>query len=156
MDLRDSAPEPSALRKIESSATFEVWQVQSSTMRFDASRKGIVMLTLVGHGYAEFGALCIRHWNEALRRSDRLTLLVDFWDAPGYDSPLRVALTEWTVEHRSQLDTIHVLARSPIVRMGISVANLALGGLVKTYSLRASYDVAVKSILASADPARRR
>jgi hypothetical protein len=125
-------------------------------MHLDGSRKGIVSLTVVGHGHAELVTPCVRRWNEALRTSERLTLLIDFWDMPGYESFFRVGLTEWGLEHRARLEPIHLLARSPLVRMGVSVANLALGGLIKTYALRASYDVAVASLGAHAEPSRRR
>jgi hypothetical protein len=149
MGLRDSPPEPSAPRKVESGTACEVWQVQSNTMRIDWSRKGIIVLTLVGHGNGEFAAPCLRRLNEALRASERLKLAIDCWEAPGYDTALRIALTEWMVEHRSRIEQIHVLARAPMVRMGVSVANLALGGLIKTYALRPSYEVAVKQLSAT-------
>ena len=141
---RDSVPDPEALRKLESGSTFEVWQVRSSTMRLDRSHAGVVALTLVGHGHTEFAAPMLRCWTEAARKSERVTLFVDFWEMPGYESQLRVSMTEWALAHRAQLEPMHMLARSSLVRMGIAVANLTLGGLIRIHTQRPSYDIALK------------
>lgn len=154
MDISNPAPTRDALRKVESAPTFEVWSLKSSTMRLDWSRAGIVVFTVVGYGHAEFGPPCIRRWSDALRTSERLTSVTDFWDVSGYDSRLRIELTEWLLERRSRLEPLHLLARSPIVRMGAAVANLALGGLIKTYALRANYDAAVNQLSATSKPSR--
>ena len=45
-----------------------------------------------------------------------------------------------------RLEPIHMFFRSPLVRMGVAVADLALGGFIKTCALRASYDLAVKHL----------
>jgi hypothetical protein len=159
MTICDSPPEPPELRKVESGPTFEVWRMRSSTLRLEWSRAGrvaVVRLTVVGHGHIEFAGPCIRRWEDALRTSERLRFLVDFWSMPTYDSPFRIGLTEWTAEHRGRLEPIHMLTRSPLVRMGAQVANLALGGLIKTYTLRTSFDLAVKELDGAPKPSRRR
>jgi hypothetical protein len=145
MPRSDSVPEQEALRKVESGPTFEVWQLRASSMRLDWSRAGIVELTLSGHGYAEFVAPSLRRWNETLLTCERLTLLVDFWDMPGNESQLRLGMTDWVLEHRTRLEPIHLLTRSPLVRMGVTVANIALGGLIQIHGMRATYDSALKA-----------
>jgi hypothetical protein len=52
-------------------------------------------------------------------------------------------------DHRSQIEAIHVLAKAALVRMGVSVANLTLGGIIKTYALRPSFEVALKQLHAT-------
>ena len=156
MPRSDSVPDADAPRKVDSGPTFEVWQLRGSSIRVDWSHANVVALTVVGYGHAAFGPPWLRRATEALRTSERLTLLIDFWDMPSYDSQLRVSMTEWALEHRSRLEPTHMLARSPIVRMGVAVANLALGGLIKAYALRANYDAAVKQLNPPAKPARRR
>ncbi len=135
-----------ALQRVESSSSFEVWQCRSSTLRLDWRRAGIVESIVAGHGQREFAQPCIRRWDEALRKNDRVTLLADFWAMPSYDSALRLALTEWSAEHRDRLEPIQMLTRSQLVSMGATVANLALGGLIKIHTLRTSYDLAVQKL----------
>ncbi len=77
---------------------------------------------------------------------DRLTLISDFWDMPTYDSAFRLALTDWSLKNRARLGPIHMLTRSQVVNMGTAVANIALGGLIKTYTLRADFSLAVQKL----------
>ena len=144
MARSDSIPNPEASQKTESGPAFEVWQMRSSTMRLDWSRANAVVLTIAGRGCGEFAPPCVRCWSVAAGRSERLTLFFDFWDMPGYDSAFRVAMTDWMLANRARLEPMHVLARSPIVRMGVSVVNLSLGGLIHTHGMRATYDSALK------------
>ena len=58
----------------------------------------------------------------------------------GYDSDVRVELTSWALQHRRDFASIHVLVRSRLVAMGISVANVALGGLMRAHTGRADYE----------------
>jgi hypothetical protein len=93
-----------SLPKVESGASFEVWQFRSSRLRLDHRRVGIVEMIVIGHGHVEFVQPCGRRWEEALRKNDRLTLLADFWTMPGYESGFRLGLTEWVAKHRTQME----------------------------------------------------
>jgi hypothetical protein len=138
--------DPERIQKVESGATFEVWGFRASTARLEWPRPALAVLQIVGHGHGELAAPILRRWDEGLRKSERLTLLCDFWEMPGYESSLRLALTDWSVEHRARLEPIHVLTRSRLVSMGVAVANLALGGLIKVYTLRTNYDLALQKL----------
>jgi hypothetical protein len=149
---------PPELRKVESGPTFEVWRMRSSTLRLEWLRAGhiaILRLSVVGHGHAEFAGSCIRCWNRVIHTSEQLRFLVDVWEMPTCDRRFRIELTEWAVEHRAQLEPIHLLMRPSLVSMGARVANLALGGLINTYTLRASFDLAVKELDRPPKPSRR-
>lgn len=143
-----------SLQKVESGASFEVWQVRSSRLRLDYRRVGIVEMIVIGHGHVEFARPCVRRLEEARRKNDRLTILADFWTMPGYDSGFRLELTEWVAKHRPQMEPLHLVTRSQLVSMGAAVANIALGGLIQIHTLRASYDVVVRRLAASAPPSR--
>jgi hypothetical protein len=124
-------------------------------MRLDWSRLDRVTtlrLTVVGHGNAEFAEPCLRCADNVLRTCERLTLLVDYWDMPTYDSRFRIALQEWAIRNRARLEPIHILTRSSLVRMGVAVGALVLGDVAKTHALRASFDLAIKQLGAPAKP----
>jgi hypothetical protein len=58
----------------------------------------------------------------------------DWFGMTGYDSRSRVDLTGWIMEHRSQT-RLCIGVKSRLVAMGVSVANLALGGnLITSFS----------------------
>lgn len=48
----------------------------------------------------------------------------------GHESASRVRLTDWGVAIRSSVDRVHVLVASKLVRMGVAVASIVLGGML--------------------------
>jgi hypothetical protein len=126
--------------------TREVWQLRQSTLRLDWPRAGIVGITIEGYGHLEFANPCTQRLEEALRATERLTVLADFGEMSGYDSGYRIALTDWVAKRRPRLDAVHVLSRARLVNMGVAVANLALGGMLTTYTERSRYDRAIRDL----------
>jgi len=63
----------------------------------------------------------------------------DWWDMSGYDAEARNKLTEWTLRIRHNIASDHILVRSKIVSMGVSLANVALGGLLTVYTDRTEF-----------------
>jgi hypothetical protein len=62
-----------------------------------------------------------------------------FWDAESlhhYDSTLRIECTRVIRENWNRVESLHVLVRSPLVRMGVAVANLALESRIQSYAER--------------------
>lgn len=86
--------------------------------------------------------------------SGKLTVFHDWLDMTGYDSSCRKRITDWTVKHLDAYAAVHVLLRSKLVAMGVQVANLALGGLVKTHKTRASLEAAVRAAVPQEPAAR--
>lgn len=58
-------------------------------------------------------------------------ILHDWSQLEHYTSTARQKLTDWTLENRRAIASVHILVRSTIVAMGVNVANLALGGFLK-------------------------
>lgn len=66
----------------------------------------------------------------------------DWWELSGYDSDARLKLTDWIFWIRGKIVGSHILVRSKIVSMGVSIANLALGGMLTVYTDRADFTLA--------------
>lgn len=129
--------------QVEKGNFYEVWRSPTITLRLDWNRSGAVLHTVWGHGCADSATVITRRW-EALRRAHaKITILADFCCLPTYDSAFRVIEQEWIIKNRASLEPIHVLVSSKIVAMGVAVANLAMGGLMTSYSTRASFDSVV-------------
>ena len=93
----------------------------------------ILAAKIVGHGEASF-VESIANAIRTCARSGPSEFFFDIGEMPGYDSPLRTELTKVFFAERKQIALLCVLATSPLVAMGVSVANLALGGIVQSYS----------------------
>src|SRR4051812_4798786 len=123
-ESQDALPGLSEIRLVELSIQHELWRGLGS-LRLTWSRRA-VLLQVNGQGHGEFAKPIIAKWDMALRQSGRVVILCDFWDMPTYDSKLRIDLTNWCIQHRSTIDAIHLAAKSKVVQMGATIANIAL------------------------------
>lgn len=130
------------VRLVDSGPSFEVWKGPTGAMRLDWNKKGAVRIIVDGHGYGGYASPTVRRYDEVLRTSPSKKVLVffDFWDMPAYDSPLRVETQGWGTKHRNDMEVVYLLTRSKLVSMGASVANLALGGMMKVYTKKEEFD----------------
>ncbi|MEO0325147.1 MAG: hypothetical protein AAF447_19465 [Myxococcota bacterium] len=63
------------------------------------------------------------------RRTPGLAAFHDWWGVESYDTKARYLLTKWVVTNRQAIREAHVLSRSRLVRMGVSVANISVAGI---------------------------
>lgn len=83
---------------------------------------------------------------EALRQSLQRGRRHTFWDLEQlerYDSGVRVHATQALLDNRAHVICVKVLAKSKIVRMGVAVANLALGGMIENLDTRLLFERAL-------------
>lgn len=67
----------------------------------------------------------------------------DWWAVQGYSSTARTTLTSWMLRNRHAFDSVHVLVNSGLVAMGVTVANVALGGFLRASRDKAAFDALV-------------
>lgn len=106
----------------------------------------LLIVRLQGHGEGELAKPIL----EALDKLDKAPaahLFFDAEDLDNYDSPLRIELTQRLFPERERFASFHVLVRSKLVAMGVSVANLALGGIVNTTSDRKRFKARLDACL---------
>jgi hypothetical protein len=99
----------------------------------------IVLVQLSGFGEEAYAEHVIEAIDRPLERGARLKLFLDMEGMTNYDSALRTKLTTRLLQCRDQIDAMVVLARSRIVTMGVSVANLALGGIISVHEDRLEF-----------------
>ena len=63
-----------------------------------------------------------------------------------YDSVCRVELTSWVLSHRDQ-SGLYIGVRSRMVAMGVAVANLALGSLIRVHNEPQALEEALSDVL---------
>lgn len=65
-----------------------------------------------------------------------------------YHSDVRTELTRVLLAHRPKIASMQVLVRSKIVKMGVAVANLSLGGLIRSCESRSLFEGALAQVKA--------
>lgn len=121
------------IKLVSSGPTFEIWHGSKGKMRLDWTRQGAVRMIVDGHGHGEFAEPELRRWTDALRMGGKAKLFIHFHAMGSYDSKLRVEMQGWASTRTKEVE-VYVLSQSKLVTMGVSVANLAVGGIIKAYS----------------------
>jgi hypothetical protein len=104
----------------------------------------VMVLKVTGHLDRPMGLHVLDFASRAALSTKKLHIFCDWAEMTGYESDVRSAFTQWAATHRSKV-TFHLLVGSKLVAMGVSVANLALGGILVGYTNRASFDAALRS-----------
>jgi hypothetical protein len=117
------------------------WTTPTGSLEMWYPAPRLVADRIVGHLDLELA----RHFTSRLTikmAQGPLQVFSNWEQMEGYDSNVRVELTTWALQHRRDFASIHVLVRSKLVAMGISVANVALGGLMRPHTRRVDYEAA--------------
>jgi hypothetical protein len=104
---------------------------------------------MTDQGDKAFAGPIIRTFDDLAKRSQKLRLFFDLETMASYDSELRTQLTARFYEDRLRITAFHVLVGSKLTAMGVSVANLALGGIITSHSSRVPFVLALDAMLAA-------
>jgi hypothetical protein len=99
----------------------------------------ILVAQMVGHVTEDLAAPYIARIVTLAATSMRFEVFIDSQDVAGYDPGFRVKTTANARAHQPHTKGYTILFSSKLVAMGVAVANLALGGIIETYSDRAQF-----------------
>ncbi|MEM1417740.1 MAG: hypothetical protein AAGH15_22770 [Myxococcota bacterium] len=83
------------------------------------------------------------------RTTPGLASFHDWWRIGAYDSKARYLLTRWAVENLADLQAAHILTRSRLVKMGVSVANISVGGIGRLHEGSESFEQALHAAMSA-------
>lgn len=110
---------------------------------------GIVCCRVTGEGDEQIAQAILRGANAVYASSGRVHIFHDWLGVTGYTSGARKLLTDWTREHRSNTG-VSMLFQNRILAMGVSVAALAVPGIVSfsdPVAFAAARDAAIAAAL---------
>ena len=125
------------------------WKSSKGQLSLWTPQPGLLVVKMTGQGDKAFATPIVRGFERALEDAAQVRLFFDAELMATYDSELRTTLTAAFVEKRSHIDSIHVLVGSKLTAMGVSVANLALGGIITTHWRRPPFTSALNAVLAA-------
>jgi hypothetical protein len=102
-------------------------------------RPGLLVTEAIGHITAAQTHAIIAAGDE-IRGEGTLLAFHNFFGVQTYDSAARTAMTAWGYRIRASVEHVHFAIGSRLVRMGISVASMALGGMLVTYDELAPFE----------------
>jgi hypothetical protein len=107
---------------------------------------GVLLFVEKGYLVGARAPLIIEAKERELKFSQRLTLFVDAEQLQGYDPPIRTMPTDWIKKNAQKVAVQHMLVKSQIARMGLAVAGLALGTVIKGHTTRLDFDAALRAV----------
>ena len=111
--------------------------------------QGVFVPQIVAHGDKAFVAPVVAGFERSLRHGAS-QMFVDVELMTSYDTDLRTEVTAALARERKRIGCLHILVRSKIVAMGVSVANLALGGIMTIHGSAHPFQNALQAGLAKA------
>ena len=102
--------------------------------------RGVLVFIETGFLHDDFAEKLILCLDGALVPGRKLELFVDAAKLEGYTPLIRTAPSDWLKAHLNQVSKQHMLVASRITRMGLSVASLALGGVLVGYTDKGDFE----------------
>jgi hypothetical protein len=126
------------------------WKTTRGSVGIWQPGEGLLIVQAQGHGSEEFAGPCIKALDDVVAVSRPVHIFADFGKVQSYDSQFRIKLTSRIVQRRADVSAVDILVQSRIVAMGVAVANLALGGLLSSFSRRPDFHSALDAALKEA------
>lgn len=68
-----------------------------------------------------------------------LSFFHDWWNVQSYDTQARLLIVRWSTRNRARIRAAHIVTHSKIVKMGVAVGNLTLGGIATLHETPAAF-----------------
>ncbi len=138
------------LSRVEAPLGEESWTSPNGTLVIKHPAPGVVVFVEKGFLVAPFAEHIGRHSDTALQEADKIQLFVDAYELDGYDPEIRNAGSAFLKQHPDRVAAQHMLVRSRLTKMGLSVVSLMFGGLIKGHHERISFDAELAGAIRSA------
>ena len=122
------------------------WRTERGTLGVWVPAPNVLVASLTGHGEAAFTSPILAA-HASLAKTGLLHVFFDADILSNYDTALRTGLTQRFVADRKRFAGFHVLVQSRVVAMGVSVANLAMGNIVRATTERGIFKAALDSCI---------
>ncbi len=106
--------------------------------------EGVLLFVETGYLVGTRAPLIQKALDDELRAHQELIIFVDGEQLRGYDPPIRTVPSDWLKKHAAQVVCQHMLVRSQVAKMGLSVARLVLGALVEGHTERSTFERALE------------
>ena len=128
------------LIEVTNTTTERAWESPRGKLIVRTPTSGVVVFIETGFLHDDFAGKLTSSLDAALTRAPKLEIFVDAAKLEGYSPLIRIAPSDWLKAHIQQVTKQHMLVASRITRMGLSVASLALGGVLVGYTDHAAFE----------------
>jgi len=123
-------------------------------IRLSSPQPHIFVSEVVGFVRAEEAQAFVDFGNAILGQHESLLGVHDWTAVMGYTNEARLIVMDWSLRTAARLQEVHIALHSPMVRMAVAVANIALRGRVTIHESTDSLDLVLRR-LSERPPARK-
>jgi hypothetical protein len=117
-----------ASRRLESGVN--EWSTERGTLRTWSPAPTVYATQFTGHLDVRFVPHMVGLYDRSIVANERPRGFHDWQKMASYDTEARVKLTQWVLRMRDYVRSIDILVASRLVSMGVTVANVVLGGMI--------------------------
>jgi hypothetical protein len=107
-----------------------------------------MLFHMVGYGSADFASPLLEEFDRLTAGGKRIHLFGDLGRMTDYDSMLRIHCTDHFRARLDSFESLHIHVTSRLITMAVSVANVALNGIITMHSSSESFKRALDTQLA--------
>jgi hypothetical protein len=130
------------------------WEGERGEARFWIAAPTVVLITLAGHVSADLAPAVSQAFRQSVLAASAVHGFADFFGLESYDPEVRRGLTQVVADLRPRIAALDVVLRNRMVAMGVSVVNLALGGLLTVHRSQVRFDQLLNEAIARAPRGR--
>lgn len=145
-----SKDDPPEIRRIQADGSV-LLRGPNLQVRIAALKAGVVLASAHGEVLDEedvrVEAAVLAELESEMNRAGTLTLFADLRQSPRVPSPSREKIAEWTRRHRARILPSHVLVRSKLMEMAVSIVSMLIGHrLYEVYTRPAAFLASLKKV----------
>jgi hypothetical protein len=145
-----SKDDPTEIRRIQADGSV-LLHGPNLRVRVAVLKAGVVLATAHGEVLDEkdvrVEAAVLAELESEIDRAGTLTLFADLRQSPRVPSLSREKIAEWTRRHRARLLPSHVLVRSKLMEMAVSIVSMLIGQTVfEVYTRPAAFLASIKKV----------
>jgi hypothetical protein len=129
---------------LEASTQLAAWRNERGEVTVSRLGRRVVYLRLIGFADQPVARVIEQALQPMLAQNSTVACFWDLEKLVNYHSDVRVVSTQVLLSQRARLDSVHAFSTSKLVTMGVSVASLALGGLIQMHKTRALFEAALR------------
>jgi hypothetical protein len=123
-----------------------VYQWENGRLEASFPAKDVLLFRISGTVPAGGEEHIVTVTDDAIRRIGKIHVFHDWANVASYSPAARKRLTAYVASIKQNLLSTHLLVQSRLVAMGVSVANLLLGGPFQVYAKRGEFEAALSAL----------
>ncbi len=105
---------------------------------------GLAEIRYAGLATADFPREIQARLDPWVAAGTRITLFIDAAELKSYETEFRSLWADWMRSNGAQIDAVHILFKSKLVEMGISIVNPFVGGFIVPWSDVDGFETALR------------